>query len=199
MGLFLILPILISYVCGAIPFGYLLTKSSTGLNILEQGSGNIGSTNVRRIAGKTISFQVQVLDMLKGFLPVFVISLISRSGYMLIPDYYIFLIAFSTIIGHNFSIFLRFQGGKGVNTTIGTTILLAPLEILCSVGIFFLVKKLYRYASVGSITLACALPINGIIFKESIGLIIYLLVCCCMIIFRHLSNIKRLISGNELR
>jgi glycerol-3-phosphate acyltransferase PlsY len=198
MGLLLILPIFLAYIIGAIPFGYLLTKSSTGLNILEQGSGNMGSTNVRRIAGKTISLQVQFLDMLKGFLPIAALLLVSKKGFLDFPDYYIFIIAISSIIGHNFSVFLRFRGGKGVNTTLGASLLLAPLEVISSVAIYFLVKWRFKYVSIGSIALACALPCSAIIFKEEIYKTIYLILCCGMILFRHLPNIKRLISGNEL-
>jgi glycerol-3-phosphate acyltransferase PlsY len=198
MGLILILPVFLAYIIGAIPFGYLLTKSYTGINILEQGSGNIGSTNVRRIAGKRISLQVQILDILKGFLPVTVILMTNKSGSIDFPDYYIFIIAFSTIIGHNFSVFLRFRGGKGVNTTLGATLLLAPFEVLCAVLIYFIVKWRFKYVSIGSISLAFTLPFTGIIFMEGIFLNIYLISCCCMILFRHLPNIKRLIAGSEL-
>ncbi|MEI7828366.1 MAG: glycerol-3-phosphate 1-O-acyltransferase PlsY [Prolixibacteraceae bacterium] len=198
MGLIHILPVFLAYIIGAIPFGYLLTKRATGLNILEQGSGNIGSTNVRRIAGKRISIQVQILDMLKGFLPVILVLMTNKSGYIPIPDYYILIIAFSTIIGHNFSVFLRFRGGKGVNTTLGATLLLAPVEVLSAVVIYFIVKWRFRYVSIGSIVLACALPCSAIFCKEKTYLIIYLFLCCFMILFRHLPNIKRLIAGSEL-
>jgi glycerol-3-phosphate acyltransferase PlsY len=195
----LILAVSIAYVCGAIPFGYLLTKSSTGLNILEQGSGNIGSTNVRRIAGKRIALKVQLLDMLKGFLPVAAFLLAGKTGLIIFPEYYIYLIAFSTIIGHNFSIFLRFRGGKGVNTTLGATILLAPFEVLSAVLLYFIVKLQFKYVSVGSLALALALPFFGFFYKEGYPLMTYLILCCFLIFTRHLPNIKRLIAGNELR
>jgi glycerol-3-phosphate acyltransferase PlsY len=198
MGLMLILPIFLGYIIGAIPFGYLLTKNSTGLNILEQGSGNIGSTNVRRIAGKTIAFQVQFLDMLKGFLPIAAVLLASKKELIDFPDYYIFIIAISTIIGHNFSIFLRFRGGKGVNTTLGATILMAPIEVLSAVVLYFIVKFRFKYVSAGSLALAFALPCFGFIYKADCHLMTYLFLCCFLIFTRHIPNIKRLIAGNEL-
>ena len=129
--------IALAYLSGAVPYGYLLTRKSTGLNILKEGSGNIGSTNVGRIAGKRVALQVQLLDMLKGLLPVMVIHLLDNNTPMLLPDYFVFLVAFSAIIGHNFSVFLRFRGGKGVNTTLGATVLLAPIEVFIAVAIFF--------------------------------------------------------------
>ncbi len=189
--------LLCCYLSGAIPFGYLLTKRSTGLNIMEHGSGNIGSTNVGRIAGKHVALRVQVLDMLKGLLPVAILLFLSWKAIIYLPDYYIFLAAFATVIGHNFSPFLRFRGGKGVNTTLGATILLAPLEVSCAVLIYFLVKKLLKYVSAGSIALAITLPISGIIFNCEKMLLVYLLLTSLMILIRHTSNIKRLFAGKE--
>ena len=189
--------LLFCYLLGAIPFGYLLTRQSTGLNIMEHGSGNIGSTNVGRIAGKHIALRVQVLDMLKGLLPVAILLFLNWEAIIYLPDYYIFLAAFATIFGHNFSLFLRFRGGKGVNTTLGATILLAPLEVFCAVSIYFIVKKLLKYVSVGSIALAITLPISGIIFQCERMLLAYLLLTCLMILIRHTSNIKRLFTGRE--
>jgi len=112
-------------------------------------------------------------------------------------DYFIFLAAFATVIGHNFSLFLSFRGGKGVNTTLGATILLAPLEVICAVLIYFLIKKRLKYVSAGSIALAITLPIAGVIFHCEKMLLAYLLLVCLMILIRHTSNIKRLFEGEE--
>ena len=185
--------ILAGYLSGAIPYGYLLTKKMTGLNILEQGSGNIGSTNVGRIAGKRIGLLVQVLDMLKGLIPVGIVILLLKSDPQIYPNY------FPLVIGHNFSIFLRLKGGKGVNTTLGATILLAPIAVLSSVVVYFLVKWRIKYVSAGSMALAVALPIGGWLFSPDPMLEYYLSVCCCLILIRHISNLKRLFKGKELR
>ncbi len=190
--------ILAGYLSGAIPYGYLLTKKMTGLNILEQGSGNIGSTNVGRIAGKRIGLLVQVLDMLKGLIPVALVILLLKSEPQNYPNYFPLVIALSTVIGHNFSIFLRLKGGKGVNTTLGATILLAPIAVLSSVVVYFLVKWRIKYVSAGSMALAVALPIGGWLFSPDPMLEYYLSVCCCLILIRHISNLKRLIGGYEL-
>lgn len=194
-----VIVIVLSYLIGAVPFGYLLTRKSTGLIILEHGSGNIGSTNVRRIAGQKIALQVQVLDMLKGLLPVVAVLLNERYGHIKLPDYFKFLVAFSTILGHNYSIFLRFRGGKGVNTTLGATLLLAPFAVFCSVVVYFFVKKWYGFVSAGSLALAITLPISGAFLQIDAATLCYLLMCCCMILFRHKDNFKRLLAGNEIR
>ncbi len=190
--------ILSSYLLGAIPFGYILTQKRTGLNILKEGSGNIGSTNVRRVAGKRIAFQVQILDMMKGLIPVSVVLLCNKSGLFDFPDYFIFLVAFCTILGHNFSVFLRFRGGKGVNTTLGASLLVAPIHVLCAVGVYCLVKKILKYTSAGSIALALTLLASGLILQSGEWLLIYLAFCCLMILLRHIPNLRRLFSGEEI-
>ncbi len=189
--------LLLCYLIGAIPFGYLLTKKATGLNILEQGSGNIGSTNVGRVAGKKIAIQVQVLDMLKGLIPVSVFLLCNHFGCAIFQDETVYLVAIFAIMGHNFSIFLRLKGGKGVNTTLGASVLLAPVEVFCAVGVYFIAKRFLKYTSAGSIALAFTLPIAGLVLQAGKWLLFYLLFCSLMIIVRHLSNIQRLFSGKE--
>lgn len=190
--------IIFSYLLGSLPFGYILTKKLTGLNILKLGSGNIGSTNVRRIAGNRIAIQVQILDMLKGFLPVASVSLLHKSQLFSFPEYYIFLVAISTILGHSFSIFLLFKGGKGVNTTLGASVILAPIEVFCAVIVYFLIKRHYKYVSYGSISLALTLVVAALALGDESWLLYYLIFCCGLILFRHISNIKRLVKGNEM-
>jgi glycerol-3-phosphate acyltransferase PlsY len=194
-----IIIVILSYLLGSIPFGYILTKKLTGLNILELGSGNIGSTNVRRIAGNRIAIKVQILDMLKGLLPVASVILLNKAKLISTHDYYVFLVALSTILGHNFSIFLLFKGGKGVNTTLGASVLLAPIEVFSSVVVYFFVKSHYKYVSYGSISLAITLVLVALVLNAETWLLYYLFFCCGLILFRHISNIKRLIRGNEMK
>jgi glycerol-3-phosphate acyltransferase PlsY len=191
--------LVLAYLSGSIPFGYLLTKKTTGLNILEQGSGNIGSTNVGRVAGKRVALVVQLLDMLKGLIPVSLIYLSNKTEFFIFPEYFIYLLAFSTIIGHDFSVFLRFRGGKGVNTTLGATLLLAPAAVFCSVAAYYAVKWLSGYVSAGSMALAIVLPLTGAILHVENPLICYLFFSGCLILIRHIPNIKRLFSGKERR
>jgi len=187
----------LAYLSGAVPYGYLLTRKSTGLNILQEGSGNIGSTNVGRIAGKRVALQVQLLDMLKGLVPVAMVLYLNRCALVESPDYFVFLVALGTIIGHNFSLFLRFRGGKGVNTTLGASVLLAPVAVFLSVGLYFLVKWRFKFVSAGSMALALTLPVAGLFLYDNRWCRHYLLICCLMILFRHMGNFKRLISGKE--
>jgi len=187
--------ILLSYLLGSIPVGYLLTKYYTKKNILELGSGNIGSTNVRRVAGKKLSLTTQLLDMLKGLLPV---SLFLICRPIVSCQYYVFMLALAAIIGHDFSIFLRFKGGKGVNTTLGASILLAPFSVCIAVCLFFIIKWRFKYVSLGSIVIALTLPIIEIILHGLTPTFYYLLICSFLIIILHHKNIIRLIKGTEL-
>lgn len=198
MTIIQLLFLMFAYLSGSIPFGYFMTKRATGLNILEQGSGNIGSTNVGRIAGKKVAISVQILDMLKGLIPVGLVFLLQKFKVTDFPDYFIFLLAFATIIGHDFSIFLRFRGGKGVNTTLGATVLLAPLSVLCAVGVYYIIKWRFKYVSAGSLAIAITLTIATIILYPDHYLWTYLFACSCLIVIRHIPNLRRLRAGDEL-
>lgn len=191
-----ILFILLSYFLGSIPVGYLLTKYYTKKNILEFGSGNIGSTNVRRVAGKKIALITQLLDMLKGLLPVILFLIFNPK--ISIP-YYILILALAAIIGHDFSIFLRFKGGKGVNTTLGASVLIAPYSVFIAVTIFFIIKWKFKYVSLGSIAIAITLPLIEIIIHGLSPIFYYFSICFFLIIILHLKNISRLIKGTELK
>lgn len=187
--------LLVTYLWGSIPFGYLLTKLTTEKNILEWGSETIGSTNVKRVAGKKISIITQLLDMLKGLLPVTLFLFFKRSASA--PNY-IFMLALAAIIGHDFSLFLKFKGGKGVNTTLGASVLLAPYSVFISVALFYLMKWRFRYVSIGSITLAIAMPIIEFVIHRITPTFYYLLICSTLILLMHRRNIIRLIKRNEL-
>lgn len=185
------------YIWGSVPYGYLLTKLATGKNILNVGSGNIGSTNVRRVAGRKVSVITQLLDMIKGLAPVGIYLYLLSCRYTTTDYNLVYLIALASILGHNFSIFLRFKGGKGVNTTLGATLLIAPYSVLIAVFSFFVIKALLKYVSAGSLTLAIMLPFSELILYGYSYTFYYLLICSILIILMHTSNIKRLINGNE--
>ncbi|MDT8392996.1 MAG: glycerol-3-phosphate 1-O-acyltransferase PlsY [Bacteroidales bacterium] len=189
--------ILAAYLLGAVPFGYILTKHFTGMNILESGSGNVGSTNVRRVAGKKVSLLTQILDMLKGMIPVGIFMLAGDSHSESFHPYYIYMLALAAIIGHDFSIFLRFRGGKGVNTTLGASVLIAPWAVVIAGLVYFLVKKLFKYVSPGSIALSLAMPVAEYIINGLSPTVYYLIICSALIIILHRKNIQRLLSGKE--
>ena len=189
--------IVLSYLLGSIPFGYLFTRKFTGKNIREHGSGNIGSTNVKRVAGSKVALITQLCDMLKGLLPVGAILLLKYFKIFTFPDTYIYLIGLTAILGHNFSIFLNFKGGKGVNTTLGASILLSPIPVLISVLVYYMVKWATKYVSLGSICLSITLPVCEFLIHKSIYEFYYFILCAALIIVMHLPNIFRLINGNE--
>lgn len=192
-----ILLILVAYLLGSIPFGYIFTKRLAGINIREHGSGNIGSTNVKRLAGRKAALYTQLCDMAKGLLPVSIVWILQAYNLLVFDPFFIYAVAFASILGHNFSIFLRFKGGKGVNTTLGASLLLSPIAVLSSVLVYFILKWSTKYVSLGSICLAIALPIIGLLIHQLSFVFYYLLACSVLIILMHIPNIKRLAAGTE--
>lgn len=192
-----ILILILAYLIGAIPFGYILTKKLTGKNILEFGSGNVGSTNVKRVAGKKIALYTQLLDMLKGLLPISILLYLKNYQNIDINEYYIYAVAIISILGHNFSVFLKFRGGKGVNTTLGVSLLIAPYSILISVVLYYIMKWKFRYISLASLTMALSWTITDLIINPISSRIYYLLAITALIFITHGKNIQRLLNGTE--
>jgi acyl phosphate:glycerol-3-phosphate acyltransferase len=191
--------VLATYLWGSIPYGYLITKFSTGKNILEQGSGNVGSTNVGRVAGKKMAIITQLFDMLKGLLPVALYMYFNNLQINNPTQSFIFILALAAILGHNFSVFLKFKGGKGVNTTLGASVLIAPYSVFISVGAYYLVKWRYKFVSLGSMVLGITLPLVELMIHGFSSTFYYLLICAALIIVRHRKNIDRLLQNKELK
>lgn len=195
--------LLAAYLIGSIPVGYLLVRYVSGQNILELGSGNIGSTNVKRIAGRRVAAITQLLDMAKGLLPVG-LYLYATYDWRLTYDQNtvshlsLYCIALAAILGHDFSIFLKFKGGKGVNTTLGASVLLAPVAVFTSVAFYFLVKWRFKYVSLGSITLAITMVVCQFIVHGVTPTFYYLSICMVLILVLHHKNIRRLWRNEEL-
>lgn len=182
-----------AYFFGAIPFGLLVAKSQ-GVDIRDKGSGNIGATNVFRVVGKGWGSFTFLLDALKGFIPAFVFPVIGNLN----ADYGV-LFGIVAILGHSFPIYLKFKGGKGVATSAGMLLGVAP----ASVGVGFLVwlicLLLSRIVSLASILAALAVGISVWFFKDSQTVCIALSVLALLVIWLHRANIKRLINGTENR
>lgn len=189
--------ILLAYLMGAVPFGYIFTRKFTGKSILELGSGNIGSTNVGRIAGKKIAALTQVCDMLKGLLPVALVYFLQNRDFIHSDDYYICLVAFASILGHDYSVFLKLKGGKGVNTTLGASLFLAPYSVFISVLLYFVVKWKFKIVSIGSIIIAISLPLVEFMIHQLSFVFYYLVICAVLILIKHIPNIKRILNGTE--
>lgn len=198
-----------SYFLGAIPFGFLFAKRK-GINIYEHGSGNIGATNVFRVMGKGWGILTSILDILKGFIPAMIIPLMfSKFG---MKDYYVPMqlsCAFAAIIGHCWPVYLKFKGGKGVATSAGAMIGLAPLPAVIALVVWLIVMFIFRFVSLASITAAIVLPVaTWITFfmgfmekgtKYDIYIPIVLTLLSLVIVLRHKKNIQRLLSGTENR
>jgi glycerol-3-phosphate acyltransferase PlsY len=192
----IILAIAVSYVMGSVPTGYLLVKYLKSIDIRTVGSGNIGATNVKRVLGMKWFFITLCLDALKGFLPVIIFGALFGAKYPGIP----ILAAAAAVLGHTFTIFLNFKGGKGVATALGVFIALAPMSVLSDAILFILVLWFFRYISLGSILCAFLLPIFIYIYAEGgyLGLtFIFSLAVAVFVIYKHKDNINRLAMGTE--
>lgn len=194
----IIISIIIAFLCGSIPTGYLLIKKKLGIDIRTQGSGNIGSTNVKRIGGTKISILTQAIDVLKGVIPVLLGIYLSKVINIKIDtNIYVALIAIAAILGHNYSPFLKFKGGKGVNTTLGAFVLIAPIPTFTGVAVYFILRLFTKIVSIRSIGIAITLPLMSIITKLSTPIIIATASAGILMILRHKQNIVRLINKEE--
>ncbi len=182
--------LLLAYFFGSIPTGYLVGKFTQGIDIRNYGSGNIGATNVLRTLGKKSAIFTLLGDFAKGYLPVILI----RQKF---PGFFPFLVGIMLILGHTWTIFLRFRGGKGVATAAGVFLALFPLPTLSTVAIFILLVILTGYISVGSIGSALFLPLSIWFFEHSFVWTSVTLLISFLIIFNHRTNLRRLIEGKE--
>jgi glycerol-3-phosphate acyltransferase PlsY len=196
---------LISYLFGSIPWGYLIGRLN-GVDIRTVGSGNIGATNVTRSIGKWWGRLCFLLDLLKGFAPVFLLSLLLTKGIISDPCGFIqILAAFSAIVGHMFSIFMGFRGGKGISTIFGVLLGMSPLSFLVAGVVWVIVFLTSRYVSVASIAACAVLPVAATFFSylnvqyHSCWVLAFLYLIGILAIIRHAGNIRRLINGTENR
>lgn len=190
----LCLAVIISYLIGSIPTGYLIVRAKTGQDIRTIGSGSTGATNVKRVLGKKWFFTVMVLDAIKGALPVFLAqNFVNVNTYNIAP----ILAAVAVIIGHSRPCFLQFKGGKSVASGIGTLIALNPLAGILIALIWAIITYFTKYVSVGSICALTASPFIMFFLKEPTAYIAYCALGAIYITWLHRENIKRLIAGNE--
>ncbi|MDI6731632.1 MAG: glycerol-3-phosphate 1-O-acyltransferase PlsY [Candidatus Margulisbacteria bacterium] len=183
---------LASYLLGSIPFGYLIARYKK-IDIRQHGSGNIGATNVFRTMGTNAGLIVFVLDMLKGTVAVYISMLVSLNPWFII------LGGFAAVIGHSFSIFLNFTGGRGVATGLGFLLGVAPDVFVFAFLFAVLVIYVTRYVSVASILTAILVTFALIILGRPLPYCLIAVVVTAIIIYRHIPNIKRLMNGTELK
>ncbi|HVM61892.1 MAG TPA: glycerol-3-phosphate 1-O-acyltransferase PlsY [Verrucomicrobiae bacterium] len=184
-----------SYVIGSIPTGFLWAKAR-GIDIRTVGSGNIGATNVMRTLGKGPGIAVLLMDAVKGLLPVW---LAPRLFSDVNPVWLEITCCVSVIAGHNWTCWLKFKGGKGIATSAGALLAFLPWPLLCALGVWLIVFGISRYVSLASICAAVALPIATWIIDREATLLIFTAVIAAVAIYKHKSNIQRLLAGTENR
>lgn len=204
-----------AYLLGSIPFGYLLVRMFRGADIRQSGSGNIGATNVARTS-PALGIATLTLDALKGLAAVALATILSSaiershipwhlgqswSSAPVVVYWHALVAAIFAVIGHVFPVWLKFRGGKGVATGLGSFILLAPKAVLAMIGIFVLVVLLFRYVSLGSVIAVLCFPVLAWLFHEyhlPNGLVL-IAVMSVLIVWKHRENIVRLVNGTENR
>jgi glycerol-3-phosphate acyltransferase PlsY len=198
-----ILTILIAYLLGSIPTGFLVAKAR-GVDIRTVGSGNIGATNVFRILGKPAGIFVLLADALKGWLAVFVVAPLVAGwcfpdASALSREWFALCAGIAAILGHNYTCWLYFKGGKGIATSAGALVALVPLPLLIILGVWILVFACTRYVSLASICAASTLPFAAWAVGDSLNIILVTAALAALAVFKHRANIKRLVNGTENR
>jgi glycerol-3-phosphate acyltransferase PlsY len=189
----LIASTLLAYFIGGMPFGYWFVRLTAGKDIRSMGSGNIGATNVHRTQGTTAGISVLLLDILKGFLAVWLAAQLTGDSQLAAA-----LAAAAVMLGHCYPVFLRFKGGKAVATFIGAFLFLTPLALLCTTIVFVLVVSVSRYISLGSIAGAVVFPLSVVLFQHAPREIFAAsLFASFLVIYRHRANMARLRAGKE--
>jgi glycerol-3-phosphate acyltransferase PlsY len=199
----LLIPVLIAYLCGAIPFALIISRLVGVDDIRRHGSGNLGATNVWRVAGPGAAIGVLIGDIGKGVAAVLIAGQFHSD---LVSDpVLLVLCAAAAVLGHMFPVFAGFRGGKGVNTALGTMIVLMPVETLIALGAFLITVAIWRMVSLGSILAAAALPL-AVFGREAITAhsqpVAYEVVTVALavaIIVAHRRNISRILAGQENR
>jgi glycerol-3-phosphate acyltransferase PlsY len=204
--LWIILGIIISYLIGSIPTAYIFGRLLKGIDIRKFGSGNVGATNALRVLGKPAGITVLVLDVLKGFVAVIFLGDLVALRIPRIPDEALrIILGLSCILGHNWTIFLRFKGGKGVATTfgvlLGLAIKIAGLKVILVISVltWLLIFVITRIVSLASVLTAITLPIYMLLFKQSHVSVFLAIILFIIILLRHKSNLKRILQGKEPR
>jgi glycerol-3-phosphate acyltransferase PlsY len=195
-----IIIVIVAYLIGAIPFGYLIVRRKIGADIRQTGSGGTGATNVSRRAGKLAGVLTLLLDAAKGSVAVLLAKMMTGDEWVIAAA------AIAVIAGHIFPVWLGFRGGKGVATGVGVFLVLAPIALLCAGVVFIAIVLLTRYVSLGSITAAVLIPLlvwlQGVFVtpvSDGRPLLSAAIAGALLILFAHRGNIGRLARGTESR
>ena len=188
-----VLLVFVAFFLGSVPFGLLFARLFGKQDPREVGSGNVGATNVARAAGKLAGALTLVLDTAKGYLPV-----ILAWGWLKSPDY-VALVGLFAILGHCYSPFLGFKGGKGVATGLGVYLALSPLAVLIAAVVFGLIIWRFRYVSLASLSAAWVMVPLIYLVQKSPLLTLFTAIIALLVTWRHRANIQRLLRGEEPR
>jgi len=191
----------LSYLLGSIPFGFLLVRTFRGEDVRQSGSGNIGATNVSR-KSPLLGALTLVLDALKGSAAGMLAYYLAGGMWTFRPSLAMAIAALSAVLGHMFPVWLKFRGGKGVATGLGSFLVLAPRAVLVAMCIFIVVVVIFRYVSLGSVVAVAAFPllvIPGAMHSGAWTALPFITATCLLIIARHHENIRRLLAGTESR
>ena len=188
------------YLLGSIPSSYIMGKFLKGIDLRQHGSGNLGAANTFRVLGAKAAVPVLLFDIGKGFLAVKIVSIFGIGGILQILTGVLVV-----ILGHNYSIFVKFSGGKGVGTTAGAFLAMAPVAVGICFVLWTLILLVFRIVSVASMIAALILPVmilltNRYFQSDTHGYIVIMsIVMAALVVFKHRSNIKRLLEGTEPR
>ena len=182
---------LLGYVFGSIPCGLWLVKAFHGIDIRNYGSGNIGTTNVFRTVGPKTAAAVLAGDMLKGIVALYIISKFSADPVIVAGT------ALGALLGHNYSLFLGFKGGKGVATGLGLFLYMLPWGAAAGLGVWIIIVLITRYVSLGSVIAALAAASAGWYLNYPVPFAVFGTLACLFVIIRHKDNIRRLLDGTE--
>ncbi|MCG6553037.1 MAG: glycerol-3-phosphate 1-O-acyltransferase PlsY [Candidatus Magnetominusculus sp. LBB02] len=186
----IVLCILGAFILGSVPFGLIVARTK-GVDIKKTGSGNIGATNVLRSVGKWAALCTLLGDMLKGALAVII------ARYLSMGETAVGLIGVFAILGHDFSVFSRFKGGKGVATSLGVLLVYSPAVGAVTAAVWLIALSIWKYSSLSALLAFLVVPVNIYLFDYSPGKLIYGLIIMLLIVYKHKDNIERLISGTE--
>ncbi|MBR4908221.1 MAG: glycerol-3-phosphate 1-O-acyltransferase PlsY [Acidaminococcaceae bacterium] len=182
---------LLGYVFGSIPCGLWLVQAFHGIDIRNYGSGNIGTTNVFRTVGPKTAAAVLIGDMLKGILALYIIAKFADDPSI------VALTALGALLGHNYSLFLGFKGGKGVATGLGLFLYMLPWGAVAGFAVWSVIVLITRYVSLGSIVAAIVAAATGWYLQYPVPYAVFGMLACLFVIIRHKDNIKRLLDGTE--
>lgn len=192
--------VVVSYLIGSLPTAYIFGKVLKGVDIRHFGSGNVGATNTFRVIGKLPGIIVLIVDIIKGYICVaYIADFFMYASPVARPELYRVFAGMAVIAGHNWPLFLKFKGGKGVATSAGVVIALIPKIFWLGFLMWVIIFSVTGYVSLASIIASISVPIFTLMFGEPVEIIIFLCILCMVITYKHRSNMRRLRDGEEKR